>query len=125
MGRSYYFAKDVTMSLTKVKSVHVQSAAVYGLVLKPVKSREPMPDYAFQQEMVHISFSASGLAKFFIYKNGEVLATLFNSKYNLNVEYQHPVRFYEKDRIEFGFLNRDSCVQDLYASYEEQLVPST
>lgn len=67
----------------------------------------------------NIHFSSSAVGKFFIYKNQEEVAVLFNDRHNLNVAYMHTLSLTENDAIEFKVLNRElNLSADFYLNFE-------
>lgn len=69
--------------------------------------------------VVSIHCSASGLGKFVVERSEQIVATLFNSNKNLQVEYQipFPIRR-DLDIVSVLFINRDYCSQDMYGSVQ-------
>lgn len=65
-----------------------------------------------------ICFSASGGAKFCIYRNEELVATLFNSITVKNVLYNLPISLSSKDTILLTYENMDLAAFDMYATVE-------
>jgi hypothetical protein len=68
--------------------------------------------------LTNLHFSGSGLAKFSLYLNGELLAILFNGHQNYNCDYLHSVKFYANDIIEVELENRENVVQDLCVGWK-------
>lgn len=76
--------------------------------------------------VVTVHMSASGQAKYEVFRNEELVATLFSGsgqapkQAELNLPF--PVA-YGKDRVYVKFYNYDRCAQDMYASVQTYTEP--
>lgn len=101
--------------------MHIVFVEVLPDESKRITIKDPIENISecLSREFVtNLHFSSSGPGKFYIYKNGELMATLFNTPYIRNTSYFHPIRVQPEDRIEVGVQNRDYQTQDMDVGWE-------
>jgi hypothetical protein len=77
----------------------------------------PIPSGFNYIKSIHLS--SSGTGKYFIFKNEELIATLFDSIRNRNVEYKIPISLLPKDMIVLRFQNNETYhPMDMYSTIE-------
>lgn len=64
-----------------------------------------------------ISLSASGRGRFELWRNSELVATLFSTTGNLNPSYPFDINLETGDKFLIKLANIDNMAQDMYASY--------
>lgn len=99
-------------SKTKYQSNHVPDVAIFAYVTTNITTPNGY------RTIKSISFTSSGQGKYFVYRNEELVATLFSSALNKNVFYNLPIKIGKKDIVGLKCQNMDLSPKDMYYTVE-------